>query len=395
MKNNNYVKSLFTARRAKVGVYFILAIMLGLNTACQSTESKSTADWAQQMQQLKSKFMSVMTLAFDNKRFYEESESKNNLKIIKEFADTAHNMDPAKAKEIMGQDPMVAYTLHNLNELIATAGKSFTDGHKSYSQTLLRHSVSACVQCHTRSKLGPQFFDAKAFGELKVDTMTKADILTATRNIADAQATLEAYLLDPSNKDLNAFYRDKAIKKYLALTLRFEEKPKQAEEFLNRLSKVNGLNQSEVQKITAWKQSLQKWWRETSDKNFQGLRFRENDQQNLFSNADMSEDKYIDNLRQAVNLHKELQTKTANRSKVYLALGNIYDQLAETTYWEIPEVYFEACIRASPNSLTAKSCFYRYQSRMVFGYTGSSGTLIPSEEIKKLNELKKVAGINR
>ena len=379
----------------KISVTAILLAAI-LLTACQSGTKSDTvkSEWPQQMQQLKTRFMDAMVLAFDSKRFYDESESKKNLQIIKDFSATAHNIDAGKAKEVMGNDPMVTYTINNLNGQIAIAQKSFTEGHKSYSQTLLRHSVSACVQCHTRTKMGPQFYDSQALNLLKVDPLSKADILTATRNLAEARTTLSDFLLDPKNTEMNAFYRDKAVKKYLAITLRFDENPKQAEDFLNDLSKVKGLNSSEQQRFSTWTKALQKWNREANKKTFSGLRFRESDPQSLFSNSmDATDGNYIENLRQATQLHKELQSTTTDRSKVYLELGNIYDQMGEATYWEIPEVYFEACIRQKPNSLTAKSCFYRYQSRMVFGYTGSSGTYIPQEEIKRLQDLKKVAGI--
>src|SRR5690606_30874896 len=141
--------------------------------------------------------------------------------------------------------------------------------------------------------------------------------------------------------------RDKAIKKYLAITLRFEESPKQAEEFLTQFSKTKGLNASEKLKLSEWTKSLQKWNREMGRKSFQGLRFRESDPQSLFlSSIDLSEARYIDHLRHAMELHKDLQNKKiTDKAKIYLALGNIYDQLSETTYWEIPEVYYEACIK--------------------------------------------------
>ncbi|NJM09967.1 MAG: hypothetical protein HC883_03500 [Bdellovibrionaceae bacterium] len=56
-------------------------------------------------------------------------------------------------------------------------------------------------------------------------------------------------------------------------------------------------------------------------------------------------------------------------------------------------MYYTACIEKVPHSGLAEQCFKAYEESITLGYSGSSGTHIPSAVRKHLNNLKEKARI--
>lgn len=107
-----------------------------------------------------------------------------------------------------------------------------------------------------------------------------------------------------------------------------------------------------------------------------------------------SDSKYVDYLRASTLLHQELGKNITkkNRAEVLYYLGVVYGLLSDSGFWELPDVYFESCIRELPKSQLAKACYSRYEQDIIVGYSGSAGTFIPTDERKKLTMLKELAG---
>jgi hypothetical protein len=75
-------------------------------------------------------------------------------------------------------------------------------------------------------------------------------------------------------------------------------------------------------------------------------------------------------------------------------LGQSYEAISEMGIWDLPEVYYEACVRTAPKTEEAKRCYRDFERSIVLGFSGSAGIFIPKEERDRLNDLKALAGLS-
>jgi hypothetical protein len=103
----------------------------------------------------------------------------------------------------------------------------------------------------------------------------------------------------------------------------------------------------------------------------------------------------VNNLVASSLLHQFLmaQPKQTEKAKAYFVLGQIYDELVIEGFWDLPEVYYEMCVRYSPKTELAKGCYRKLHNNITLGYSGSRGTLIPAQEYARLEILRKMAGL--
>jgi hypothetical protein len=69
-------------------------------------------------------------------------------------------------------------------------------------------------------------------------------------------------------------------------------------------------------------------------------------------------------------------------------IGESYSPLQELGLWNLQEQYFQACIFEAPHSNLAEKCYERFEESVTVGYSGSSGTHIPTAIKRQLNQLK-------
>ena len=104
----------------------------------------------------------------------------------------------------------------------------------------------------------------------------------------------------------------------------------------------------------------------------------------------------VEYLRASSMIHDLLikEKDPKNRAEMFMYLGDSYDVLSKNGYWELPELYYESCIKENPgrNSISRK-CFLGYERNILLGYSGSIGVLVPAVEKEKLLKLKKLAGL--
>jgi hypothetical protein len=76
-------------------------------------------------------------------------------------------------------------------------------------------------------------------------------------------------------------------------------------------------------------------------------------------------------------------------------LGVATATVRDPMLWGLDGVYLEACIRENPGTAIAARCFSVLLDRTVFGFTGSSGTVLPSDVDSRLQTLAKLAAPSR
>ena len=143
-----------------------------------------------------------------------------------------------------------------------------------------------------------------------------------------------------------------------------------------------------------WQKSLKKWLVERSTGKSRSI------SQQMKQAHKLAEDygydaAFVDYLRISSELHEGIQgtSSKSRRATYYRQLGQVYEVLKDAGFWDIPLVYYEACIKELPKSPIAKKCYREVEEEITLGFTGSAGTFIPESEKKHLQKLREMAGL--
>jgi hypothetical protein len=173
--------------------------------------------------------------------------------------------------------------------------------------------------------------------------------------------------------------------------VRVKKDPKSSLRELEQLEDRKGVPFYVQEHLHAWLDSLRRWSHEKpSHKSLlQQARDRMRAAHRLQTFAkDHSGD--VEYLRVTALLHEFLKSEhsTADQAEAFYLLGQSYEALDEPGFWNIHEVYYEACVHVLPKTKQAQNCFRRFQASIYLGFSGSSGIHVPQSERQRINDLK-------
>ncbi|MCB9026412.1 MAG: hypothetical protein H6625_08865 [Bdellovibrionaceae bacterium] len=376
-----------------------LAVLLILTLGCSNSKKMENGqNWPDKMQRLAQTMTDLLPFVYSSNKFEDPANKEIIKSKMKNFAEASHKVPKDRATELLGKDPLVTMSIEGLEREIDSAISSFDRGNYRYSRHLLTHTMNYCFACHTRTQFGPKYdyWDYKNIDTSGLNVIQKSQIMVATRQFDKAKEVLKSNLLTGTESSENPYFKEQAIKNYLSIVVKAEQSPEEGYKFVKDLMGKVTLPVYLARNVESWENSFMDWLAEKK----KGTTNLLNKAKSLIESADIvhtgadSDSKYVDYLRASTILHEEL-AKTTNkktRAEVLYYLGIVYGILSDSGFWELPDVYFEYCIRELPNSKLAKTCFSKYEQDIIVGYSGSAGTFIPSDERKKLAELKALAG---
>jgi hypothetical protein len=374
-------------------------------TSAQRTADNQSAqgNWSSQMQHMSSTVKRLIPFAYSRSAFH----APGNLEYIREQMtdlQVAIKKVPLNKKgSLDSKDPLVTSSLALLASDLTTAQARLADNHKEEARRLLQGAINHCFRCHSRSQIGPEYTqsDTTTNGDADLSTTPltpseQADLLVATRQYAKAMQSLDTVLRQPLT-ELNDYHTIKrALKKYLALAVRIRQDPTLGIKIIEQFQQQHRVPLYFRRDLAQWLTALKDWQANISTKPnlTQALQLIETG--NRLQSTEGFEHGYVEYLRGSAILHELLRNPAASATEyatIYLALGNSYETITALGLWELPEIYYEACIHESPNSQTAKSCYMHFEHTVLLGYTGSSGTNIPEDALAKLQRLCQKSGI--
>ena len=284
--------------------------------------------------------------------------------------------------------------MRRVKELTDRAYQSYKRGDRRNSRTLLKATTNTCFKCHTRQNVGPKSVYWKNFDadEIQTNPIEKANIMVSMRQYDRAKKQIREFLQDSENQGTFDIPYENGLHYYLMITLRGQNTFKEALDFVNQKALVVKTPTELHFTLKHWQKDLQYWSKNSTQV-----------KPTLASAAKIlkrnktrySERNLINNLVASAVVHDFLMKspKASDKSESYLLLGKIYDELIVEGYWDLPEVYYEMCINTSPNSKVAKQCFRNLKDNVTLGYSGSRGTMVPSQEYERLERLRAKAGL--
>lgn len=387
-------------------VFATLFFLVGL-VHCSSNSVKKSSDgqapmafgaWSQRMNDMGQDLDMLLPYVYSQQEFIDPANKSKIKEMITEFSQHVETVPQHIGETLMGKDPIVGFAVGRLRSNTHQALTAFADGHYDFSRSVLRENLGICFSCHTSTQLGPQKSGSNLVlkSSFRMSPNERAEYYVATRQFDKATDVLSGVVRTPSQTLNNPHDQVEALRLYLSLQVRVKKEPAEAASLLDQFLDNKGLPYFVATDAEAWQKSLREWIRErsTSDKNPLDAAKRILNKARQQQSSEGYQSAYVDYLRASAHLHEALRQASdkKNQAQIYYMLGDSYESLANTGTWELPEVYYEACIRTLPNTVGAQKCYKAYERSIVLGYSGSAGIFVPKEERERLKELKALAG---
>lgn len=377
----------------KLGLAFLCLLLMSCSSSNKSSESSA---WSGQMQGMAGEVEDLLPYIYGRQAFV---APENRAKIdegMARLSTRAHAISPEMGQIFYGPDPLVKYTLENLQADIARAREAFKAGQMEYSQSMMKAAFGNCFQCHSLTKVGAKaHWDLGKISQLSLAPLERVDLNIASRRYDHAITELETTLTSPQFLASHPFDFEMALRKYLSLMIRTENNPERAFRELNRIIKQENIPAYVMHQAQAWSKSLQAWAGKKSKKSKDLLAdasgFLKRARQIQEFPKDHAGD--IELLRVTSSVHEFLRQnkKSPRLAEAYFLLGQAYEVLDDLGDWNLHETYYESCIRGRPRSTLSQSCYSRLEASVFLGYSGSSGVHVPKSEIDRLKYLKSLS----
>lgn len=386
----NYVKSLI--------IFLFLSQSLTLSAAEVKNEPEKIGDqnWRSEMQAMKSVFTDLLPYASNSEAF---NSPENAMKIegyLQKLVSGAKTLTRSHGQLKNTQDPTVGFVAQSFENNMSSIQESILKGRRDYARFLILNTMSYCIECHTRTNTGPQFFGTESNKTtLSLNPVERVEYFISTRQFKDALQTIEETLKQSS--DTSLFTNEKLIRYGITLTVKYFQDPASALKILKLATTTKNIPFFLKRDIKSWESALNDWKKEKTPTAVSG---KIEQAKSFISKAETVNEK-LNSLHAGdvwllranatlTGLFTESLT-TEQKTKVLFLIGESYRLLPEHLFWTLHESYYEACIRTSPHTIQAEQCYDAFEDSVLQGYTGSSGTYIPENLQKHLKTLKKLA----
>ncbi len=368
----------------------VLATLLGWGLKAVA-EERPEVDPA--MRKFFTAMLNLQPFAQSEERFSDPA----NRDVIQQDLNTLAGLKHVFPKKMTKEEPGIAAIAGIYADSIQDIAERFKSGKLEYVRHRIRTLPEFCLSCHTRVQTDRDFLDVEdRVDQFQGTSFQRAELLAATRQFDKAIAAFTA-ILDGKPKDEMGFLEyTRALRHFLYLTVRVKADPELTYRTLDHLSGRKDLPEYDQRLIAGYLKDAEFWRKhpiatsgiggEALVKHAKELVERANSLQ-LFStdeSADISYLRATSYLHQALNLDPTAKY----RGEALYLLGITYHDLEEPVLWQIDTMYLEACVQENPHTPIARSCYGKYASILYFGYTGSAGTDIPADELKKLGGLR-------
>lgn len=314
--------------------------------------------------------------------------------------DVLGNLEHAFPADPKAQEPATAALSGLFSQYARETRRRFTLGDRDTVQARVRTLVSLCFTCHSRERASTDYLDMERhLDALKLPPFDKAQYLAATRQFDKAIDALGSVVAQPARDERALLLQARAIRDLLTLLVRVKDDAKATQAFLDGLSKRDDLAPFLRRPVATWQRDVAAWRKEGFDANratakelftrgkvlvlkASGPRSYLPDEQ--FDVAYLRASGYL-------NLALAREPKLPQRGEALFLLGLCAGALKSPLLWEVDQLFFEACVRENPKTPLARQCFTQLSERIYFGYTGSSGTHVPDDELERLSTLRALA----
>jgi len=382
------------ALRLKISLFTLVFTSLCLPGSRALAEQRPEVDSA--MKKFFTAMLNLQPFAQSEEKFRDPA----NREVISQDLATLAGLKHVFPKKMAKEEPGIAAIAGIYAESMQDIADRFKAGNLDYVRHRVRTLPEFCLSCHTRVQSDRDFLDVEdRVDQFQGTPFQKAELLAATRQFDKATTALLAVLDGKPKGEMGFLEYTRALRYFLYLTVRVKADPELTVRTLDRLSKRRDLPEYDQRLVAGYLKDADFWRKHpTAGRDLSGevlvkrakeLVERANSLQ-LFATDESGDISY---LRATGYLHQALDhDPTAKyRGEALYLLGITYHSLEEPVLWQLDTMYLQACVRENPHTPIARDCYGKYASIIYFGYTGSAGTDIPEDELKKLGNLRQIS----
>ena len=383
---------------------FLISILLSCKSKEPVVENKepqrASENLSTPMSGFKAGISNLLPLITSPNDFIKQENRNSLLNTIEQLILNVRSLNHSPV--ISSIDPSLNYISKELESDLENSLMSVRLQRLDYARYRLMHIVSYCVECHTRTNLGPSFHSEnfeKRLVELK--PLQRAEFLISIRDFDKALEELEKATKE-NGVETNYFDLDRAIRYSLAISIKYKRSADLSSKIIQKVSAGGRLPFYLRHNVAAWNEAIKDWQTEKPtiiDLDYVD-RLMEKAKKAQFGFSDRGGDIYY--LRAISILHQILEQqiskaegaeKNETLGKIFFYLGTCYEATRDLAVWQLHEKYFETCIHKSPGTVWAEKCYLQYKESLEVGYSGSNGLDIPTDVQKKIEELKSLSEI--
>lgn len=382
---------------------FCLILILLILNSCQNSAPKTEQgaiqstvggpQLQQNMQGLKQTVDELMPYVLSPREFSAATNRQIIIEKIRKLELISKGISHSPATS--GSDPSFSVLSRGLHEEIMRSQEAMDLGRVEYARGNLLRTTAYCMECHTRTQVGPSFQTAelsKTIANLK--PLERGEYLLMTRQFDSALAEFEKLISNHAASNVSVFELDRAVRLALFITVRFQSSADNTLKLIDSVLAGDHLPFYVKVAAKSWKQSALNWKKEKV-KNQDYLKRASGFLQLASQLVEQKDDRAgdIEILRAQALLHQFIagESNPQKLAESYFLLGRAYESVHDLASWSMHEDYYEICIRRSPHSGWSAKCYKRLEESTYLGYTGSAGTSVPQEVQSKLTELKSLA----
>lgn len=377
-------------------LFVTLVTAMGL-ISCQSDHVAQKKKWAYSMQEMKETLSEVLPIAANPAEFAKpenQKKIKDDVEKLAELSKTVQHSPVANEK-----DPALKAISSALADDLEKIHEGVKLGKMDFARYGLINVTSYCIECHTRTSLGPSFKSEKLDQSLRsLGSLEKGEYYLAIREFDAAYTELRKFIEQKLSKGGDFDNVDRAIRNALSITVKYSKDKKKASDLVNLIEMNKSAPFYLKQSAKGWRRAINDWNREATpnfskpkdvfvkvSKNMAKARAA----QSAFN--EQAGDVYY--FRAISYLHLVMLGKLSKEElgQALQLMGVCQEAVRDLSAADLHENYYESCIREVPKSKWSKQCYERLEQSIVLGYTGSSGVHVPPEVRKHLDELKSIA----
>lgn len=299
------------------------------------------------------------------------------------------------------RDPILKAVSREFSKDLEFASEEFKLGHKKNARIVLRNSTNYCIACHTRMDRGAQDLTLNLPADISFFTpLERARYFAAIRSFSRSVEEFRLSLADPMSAQRDPLGWMEGAKLSIAIAVRVQKDPVIAENIVGQILASNSLPLLFKQEATEWRKAIREWRNEVnplkSDSSFAQAQALWNQAQKA-RNSGWIGAGFIHDLRASNILHQltaspELSPKLG--AQPLLLAGMVAESLSDAGLGELPEPYYENCIRLHPKTEFARTCYLRIERLAMQTYLEGflEGQSLPRHVQDRLNDLRAQLG---
>ena len=326
-------------------------------------------------------------------------EKKNEKLVSEKITELQAAFKAAKHDTLLKED-LFAPSYALINENISESLGAFKNGKKDYAHWRLKEVTSLCLDCHTR--LPTTYSSSFQNGDLQIDHSK----FKSPYNLGIAQLIVRRYI--DAKDSFTREIQDRLVKKeFIGLELPFKQlllietkvlkNPENLSLSLKQYALKKQLPDPIKRLLVAWTGRLDHWkgnqLLKTGFKNDKEVeRFIGAELKPLKVSAGSSDGSDVDLLFASGLLSNYLfeNPKSEFAPQLSYWLGWTEKNLKRDQFFGSGDLFLKQCIKRYPTHPIARECLNEYKESVGFDFSGSSGTHIPKDVKKELDDLEKL-----